>query len=95
MAGGTLIGENRLIVMAGTECMEWYQTHGFHYYELFSPHQPPLQCVCIYVMTENISAHAKYFTGHIAALVQTSPNITKWVVEVCFYCTTGVQWILC
>jgi hypothetical protein len=54
--GGTLIGEGRLVVMAGVELVEWYQiqTHGFHvfdaipfapsshYYEPSSPQQPPL-----------------------------------------------------
>ena len=25
--GGTLIGEDRLVVMAGAESVEWYQTH--------------------------------------------------------------------
>ena len=32
-AGVTLIGEDRLMVMAGAELVEWYQihqTHGFH-----------------------------------------------------------------
>jgi hypothetical protein len=44
-AGGTLIGEDRLIVMAGTAWMEWYQTHhtpGVHVFNTipFSPFQP-------------------------------------------------------
>ena len=34
--GGTLIGEDGLIVMAGMESMEWYRTHktsGFHVFD--------------------------------------------------------------
>lgn len=39
--GGTLIGEDRLVVMAGEE---WYQTHGFHVFDAipFTPFQPLL-----------------------------------------------------
>ena len=49
--GGTLIGEDRLVVMAEAELVEWYQIHGLlpfhslhssHYYEPSSPQQPPL-----------------------------------------------------
>ena len=49
--GGTFNVEDVLVVMAGAELVEWYQTHGlipFHlrcssdYYELSSPQQPPL-----------------------------------------------------
>jgi hypothetical protein len=44
--GGTLIGEDGLMVMAGEELVEWYQihqTHGFSiYYEPSSRQQPPL-----------------------------------------------------
>ena len=31
--GGTLIGENGLVVMAGAEWVEWYQIHGFHVFD--------------------------------------------------------------
>ena len=50
--GGTLIGEDGLVVMAGAESVEWYQIHqthepfhllrSSHYYEPSSPQQPPL-----------------------------------------------------
>ena len=42
-AGGTLIGEDGLVLVAGAELMEWYQihqTHGFHVsipFALFRP----------------------------------------------------------
>ena len=57
--GGTLIGENGLVVMTGSESVEWYnmyQSHGLmlfhllcsgHYYEPFSPQQPPVLCSSI------------------------------------------------
>ena len=35
--GGTLIGEDGLVVMAGAELVEWYQTHVF--YVPFTPFQ--------------------------------------------------------
>jgi hypothetical protein len=34
--GGTLIGEDGLVLMAGAESVEWYQlhqTHGFHMFD--------------------------------------------------------------
>jgi hypothetical protein len=34
--GGTVIEEDRLVVMAGAEWVEWYQTHGFHVAVLLS-----------------------------------------------------------
>ena len=42
--GGTLIGEDRLVVMAGAESVEWYQLHqphGFHVFDAipFTPFQ--------------------------------------------------------
>jgi hypothetical protein len=42
--GGTLIGEDRVVVMAGAEEMEWYQIHGFHVFDAisFTPFQPLL-----------------------------------------------------
>jgi hypothetical protein len=42
--GGTLIGEDGLVVMAGAELVEWYQTHGFYAFDaiLFAPFQPLL-----------------------------------------------------
>jgi hypothetical protein len=52
--GGTIIGEDGLVVMAGAESVEWYQTHqthglmpfhvlrSSHYYEPSSPQQSPL-----------------------------------------------------
>jgi hypothetical protein len=54
--GGTLIGEDRPVVMTGGESVEWYQIHqagglmpfhllrSSHYYEPSSPQQPPLIC---------------------------------------------------
>ena len=31
--GGTLIGENGLVVMIGVGSVEWYQTHGFQVFD--------------------------------------------------------------
>jgi hypothetical protein len=31
--GGTLIGKDGLVVMAGAESVEWYQIHGFHVFD--------------------------------------------------------------
>ena len=41
---GTLIGENRLVIMAGAESVEWYQTDRFHVFDAipFTPFQPLL-----------------------------------------------------
>jgi hypothetical protein len=33
--GGTLIGEDGLMVMTGVESVELYQTHGFHGFQEF------------------------------------------------------------
>ena len=33
--GGTLIGENRLVVMTGAELVEWYQIHQTHEFQVF------------------------------------------------------------
>jgi hypothetical protein len=33
--GGTLIGEDRLVVMTGAELVEWYQTHQTHGFQMF------------------------------------------------------------
>ena len=49
-AGGTLIGEDGLMVMAGAESVEWYQiyqTHGFHVFDAipFTPVQPLLSAI--------------------------------------------------
>ena len=46
--GGTLTGEDGLVLMAGVESVEWYQihhTHGFHGFHVFAaipftPFQP-------------------------------------------------------
>ena len=43
--GATFIVEDGLVVMAGVEFVEWYQTHGLrssHYYEPSFPQQPPV-----------------------------------------------------
>ena len=52
--GGTLIGEDGLVVMAGAECikyikhmvsrclMPFHLRRSSHYYEPFSPQQPPV-----------------------------------------------------
>jgi hypothetical protein len=42
--GGTLIGEDGLMVMAGAESVEWYQIHGFQVFDAvpFAPVQPLL-----------------------------------------------------
>ena len=31
--GGTLIGEDGLVVMAGAKWVEWYQTRGFYVFD--------------------------------------------------------------
>ena len=33
--GGTLIGENKLVVIAGEESVEWYQIHQTHGFQVF------------------------------------------------------------
>jgi hypothetical protein len=40
--GGTLIVEEGLMVMAGAEWVEWYQTHEFNLFDAiqFAPFQP-------------------------------------------------------
>jgi hypothetical protein len=42
--GGTLIGEDELMVMAEAELVEWNQIHGFHVFDAipFPPFQPLL-----------------------------------------------------
>ena len=42
--GGTLIGENGLVVMAGAELVEWYQIHQTHSFHVFDAIPfPPFQ----------------------------------------------------
>jgi hypothetical protein len=58
--GGTLIGENGLVLMAGAVQVEWYQIHQSHGFKVFDaipfapfqallcavlPSQPPLQFI--------------------------------------------------
>ena len=67
--GGTLIGEDRLVVMAGIEWYQIHQTHGFHVFDaiLFIPDiimsRPPLSSLHwlprVVAMVNNTSVHAK------------------------------------
>ena len=60
--GGTLIGEDGLVIMAGAELVEWYQihqTHGFHVFDTipFVPFQPLLRAILPSAASTEVNAN--------------------------------------